>query len=154
MDICMMAIEKEQKMERFYNKLYDKTSNEKLKNIFSLMAKQEKKHAEKFIQITKNLGEEIFTEDVNITPLDTLKIKNILNEIKNSQQTQYLPGSDQKVYHNICELEKESEDYYYEMASKVTDTKLKRLLQRFASEEHEHYLLMCELYEIVRTQTT
>ncbi|MBF0297825.1 MAG: ferritin family protein [Oligoflexia bacterium] len=155
MDICKIAIEKENKMEHFYNQLYKESTHFGLKNIFFMMSNEEKKHANKFKQIIedKNISKKISVLDSDITPLDMPKIKNILNEIKKIHDIQYISKTEQEIYLNICNLEKESEKFYLDMVSITDENKLKQLLRAFALEERNHYFLMCDIYEMVRAPT-
>lgn len=158
MDICKIAIEKENKMERFYNQLYKESTHPGLKNIFSMMAEQEKKHANTFKRIIenssiKNTSKETFAGNSDVAPLDMPKIKYILVEIKNIKEIPYVSESVQNIYLIIRNLEKESENFYLDMAKTANEDKLKGLLQTFALEERSHYFLMWELYEMVHAPT-
>ena len=154
MDIYRIAIEKEKKMEHFYNQMFKETKHKGLKNIFSIMAKQENNHANIFNKLINSFGTKNIVETFDVHPLDMPEIKNILLEIKKERKTHYTANPELVIYQKIKNLEKESENFYHSMAVGATDIKLKQLLLLFASEERNHYFLMCEIYEMMRAPIT
>ena len=144
----MTAVEFAIKMEldgmKFYSELAEKNKGNKLDVVFTLLADEEKKHAD---IIKKHAG----ASDVSMKDNPELsKVGNVFSDIEygsNPEMKVYISQADG--YREARQKEKESVELYEKLLLETSDAKEKELFSYLVGQEKEHLTLMDSLVELV-----
>ncbi len=144
MNIYDFAIQMEDDGYEYYIELANSATLPGLKTIFTSLAADELKHAGLFRAL--KLAE----------PSDSIPVSNALDTAQNVFKL--LPRGSEGLknvadslaaYQHAMKLEADSFRFYEEAANKEVDVKIKDLLLQIASEEHEHFIILENLYHFV-----
>ena len=134
----MNAIEISIKMEKdaisFYSEAAEKTGSPVGKKMFMTITEDEKRHLEMLSQIFKGL--DITIEDVS--PMKNMKT--VFESMKDEMMQKVETTTDELEAFNVAmQMEKEGMEFYEKAVSEVTSEKEKKLFERLALEEKQHY---------------
>jgi rubrerythrin len=144
MNVFAFAIEREREREQYYDKLSEKSGDQGLKQIYSLLAKQEAKHAgvvERLRSETRmELGYESFLLDV----------KALVHELNSRDGGQKVCSSEAAALEEARDFELDSIKLYKEaLASDTTPPPARDALERLLKEEQLHFKILDSLAEFV-----
>ena len=141
-NIFEYAMQMEKDGEDFYRQLAQKTGNNGMKTILTMLADEEVKHYDAI--------EKIKTQNTQITESEILTdAKNVFAQIKESGESFDFNINEADLYKKARDIEKKSRDFYKEKANEVTEKYQKELLLKLAIEEQKHYILMDNIIEFV-----
>jgi len=142
MDIFDYALQMEKDGESFYREIAQKTSNEGLQTILTMLADEEVKH----YQVIERMKQDKY-QMTETTVLDDAR--NIFIEMK-EQGERFEPGQEQaELYARAQEIEKKSQQFYQEKARQADKDDQKKLFERLAKEEEKHYFLLDNIIAFV-----
>lgn len=136
MDIFEFAMKMEEDGKNFYQGIAEKTKNEGVKSILTMLAQDEVKHYNALKKVKEDSPEDV--EDTSVLK----EAKNIFETLTYKAEEFSDPASQIDLYKKAQELEKKSIDFYAEKAKEVDTEKQKDILIRFADEERKHYFLL------------
>ena len=148
MDIFKFAMEKEKYAEFYYRDLAERTGNLGLKQILTMLAKEEAKH----YQVVEQMKEKTPAQ-VTETPVLANAAK-IFEKMRDATEKFDFGLSETDLYRKACTIEKESRKYYLEKAEEVTDAAQKDIFKRLAEEENKHLLLVERIGDFVAKPET
>jgi rubrerythrin len=135
MNIFDYALQMEKDGESFYRDIAQKTSNEGLQTILTMLADEEVKH----YQAIDRMRQDKF-QMTETTVLDDAR--NIFIEMKELGE-KFESGQEQaELYARAQEIEKKSQQFYQEKAGQTDKDDQKKLFERLAKEEEKHYFLL------------
>lgn len=144
MDVFEIAMEKEQEVKTYYEKLAEETSHAGVKNIFTLLAADEQRHFDTVKSLKNKIGCEV--------PADSPALE-IAKEVLGGFFGDTVPASNLKKsldsYQHAMSVEAESVKFYEGILETVQDPGLKQVLSTILSQEREHYTIVENLYEYV-----
>lgn len=147
MDIFEYAMQMENDGENYYRELADKTANQGLKTILTMLADDEAKH---FAAVKK-------AQTAETEVAETAVLSDSMNIFLQMRQAGEVidPAIDQvALYEKARDIERKSEDFYREKAQEVENEHHKGLFLMLAEEEKKHYFLLDNIVEFVsRPQT-
>jgi rubrerythrin len=143
MNIFQFAMEKEKFSEEYYRQLAEKTNNQGLKNICTMLAEEESKH----YQIVRQMQDHA-VQHVAETPL-LKNSREIFESMRESAETINLDISELELYQKARDIEKQSRAFYLEKSDETDDPEQKELLKKLAREEQKHYVLIDKICEFV-----
>ncbi len=134
----MNAIEISIKMEKdaisFYGEAAEKTGSPVGKKMFLTITEDEKRHLKMLSQIFRGL-------DITIEDVSPMKnIKTVFESMKDEMMQKIEATTDELEAFNVAmQMEKEGMEFYEKAVSEVTSEKEKKLFERLALEEQQHY---------------
>ena len=135
MDIFDYALQMEKDGESFYREIAQKTSNEGLQKVLTMLSNEEVKH----YQAIERMRQDKY-QMTETTVLDDAK--NIFIEMKEQGEI-FEPGQEQtEFYARAQEIEKKSQQFYQNKAGQTDNEDQKKLFERLAKEEEKHYFLL------------
>ena len=135
MDIFDYALQMEKDGESFYREIAQKTSNEGLQKILTMLDDEEVKH----YQVIERMKQDKY-QMTETTVLDDAR--NIFIKMKDQDET-FEPDQEQaELYLRAQEIEKKSQQFYQEKAGQTDKDDQKKLFERLAKEEEKHYFLL------------
>ena len=141
-NIFEYAMQMEKDGEDYYRQLAQKTGNNGLRTILTMLADEEVKHY--------NTLEKIKTQKTQIAESEILTdAKNVFVQIKESDESFNFDIKQTELYQKAQDIEKKSRDFYKEKASEVTEEFQKELFLKLAIEEQKHYVLLDNIIEFV-----
>ncbi len=141
-NIFEYAMQMEKDGEDYYRQLAQKTGNNGLRTILTMLADEEVKHY--------NTIEKIKTQKTQIAESGILTdAKNVFVQIKESDESFDFDIKQTKLYQKAQDIEKKSRDFYKEKANEVTEEYQKELFLKLADEEQKHYVLLDNIIEFV-----
>ena len=141
-NIFEYAMQMEKDGEDYYRQLAQKTGNNGLRTILTMLADEEVKHY--------NTLEKIKTQKTQIAESEILTdAKNVFVQIKESDESFDFYIKQTELYKKARDIEKKSRDYYTEKANEVTEEYQKELFLKLADEEQKHYILLDNIIEFV-----
>ncbi|MDD2335433.1 MAG: ferritin family protein [Geobacteraceae bacterium] len=144
MNVFDIAMEKEQEVKIYYEKLAKETSHAGVKNIFMLLAADEQRHFDAVQAIKNEIDYEV--------PADSPALK-MAREVLGEFFGDTVPASNLKKsldsYRHAMSVEAESVKFYEGILETVKDSGLKQKLTTILSQEREHYMIVENLYEYV-----
>ena len=141
-NIFEYAMQMEKDGEDFYRQLAQKTGNNGMKTILTMLADEEVKHYDAI--------EKIKTQNTQIAESEILiDAKNVFVQIKESGESFNFDINEADLYKKARDIEKKSRDFYKEKANEVTEKYQKELLLKLAIEEQKHYILLDNIIEFV-----
>ena len=142
MNIFDYALKMEKDGENFYREIAAKTNNKGIQMILIMLADEEVKHYQAIESMRQNKYQMAET-----TVLDDAR--NIFVEMKDQKQ-EFDPDKEQvKLYEKAQEIEKKSQQFYYEKSGQIDIDDQKKLFVRLAKEEEKHYFLLENIIEFV-----
>jgi len=159
-DILTYAMQMERDGEAYYRELAEKSGDQGLKAILTMLADDEVKHyrvllAEQEIQQGTGVGGERVPGESVTRMVATEVLRNARNVFAQMQgQAFSLDVSQVELYRKAQEIERQSRAFYEEKADEVQDPASKKLLLRIAEEESRHYFLLDHLIAFVSRPET
>ncbi|MFC1503971.1 ferritin family protein [Spirochaetota bacterium] len=144
MDIFEFAMQMEKDGEAMYREIADRSAHHGIKNIFTMLADDEKKHYIVFEKMKE--GSTATVDDTQVLE----NTKNIFMKIKENKEN--IPGtgpSHKAAYENAREIEKKSIEFYESKAEKVEGRAQKDMIIRIAEEEKKHAFLVENMIEFI-----
>lgn len=148
MDIYQFAINFEQENRKYYEELAEKSDDQRIKNVFSELAKEEAKHE----RIVKQLRDQKEVEEVEFDII--LKVNEVFSDIKEDLPEQVMPTQQVDIYKKALEMERKSKDFYSEKAKEAKNAKAEKMLKRLAKEEKKHEDIIRSIIELVNRPNT
>ncbi len=143
MDIFKFAMDQEKLSEDYYRQLAEKTDNDGLKHICTMLAGEEAKHYE----IVRKMQSEAVGE---VTETPVLKdAGEIFAAMRQSAQTFKVDISELDLYKKAREIEQQSKAFYLEKADQVQYPQQKAIFTKLAEEEQKHYVLLDRICDFV-----
>ena len=143
MNILEFAKKKEQFSIDLYMDLARKTKDDGLKNIFAMLAEEERKHCKIVSDMVKEMP---------VAVLETPMLKNALmvfRKMKKRASHFVFPDSEMELYAKARQSEEESRQFYQEKAKEMTEPKQKRVFKKLADEEQKHFVLLDNICDFV-----
>ncbi|MBL7215357.1 MAG: ferritin family protein [Phycisphaerae bacterium] len=142
MNIFEFAIQMEHDGEQFYRDIAGKTTEKGLRNILTMLADDEKKHAE----IVADIQSKTPTMEGTVI-LDAAK--NVFQQMKDFGGEFDLSGDEEKLYREAMGMEQKSIGFYLDRTDQAERAEQKSLFKRLAEEEKKHYRLLQDLVDFV-----
>lgn len=147
MNFLEFAINMELEGEKYYTEQANKNKGNSLHTIFSLLAKDEKKHAEILKSKANKLPYELVADEA------FNEYKNVFKEIEDFKIEANDVPDQLDAYKLAIEKEKESIDLYKKMLCEATDDEGKRIFKYLIEQEEAHYKIFDEIIaHIVRVK--
>jgi rubrerythrin len=143
MKILEFAKKKEQFSMDLYAELAEKTKDEGLRNIFTMLKEEERKHLKAICDMMENSIAET---------LDSPMLRHassVFRKMKQGASHFVFPDSEMEVYKKARQAEEESRAFYLESARQATDPRHKELFTNLASEENKHFVLLDSICDFV-----
>ena len=144
MNVFEIAMEKEQEVKTYYEKLAEETPHMGIKKIFTLLAADEQKH----FDAVQAMGKEA---DCGI-PADSPALE-AAQKVLGDFFGDTVPASKLKKsldsYRHALLVEAESVQFYEGILETVQDKDMKKVLTTILSQERDHYNIVENLYEYV-----
>lgn len=138
MEVFEMAKGIELEGKQLYEEQAKKTSDEGLKNILLMLARQEQEHHDIFDALQKSRPIKIKKESFK-------EIPKIFSELKKD-----LPKDQIEFYNKVLDVEKKSEKFYEEIAQKQENQENKEIILRISREEHKHWIIIKNIIEYIK----
>jgi rubrerythrin len=141
-NIFEYAMQMEKDGEDYYRQLAQKTGNNGMKTILTMLADEEVKHY--------NALDKIKTQQTQIAESGILTdAKNVFVQLKESGESIDFDINQKELYTKARDIEKKSQDFYTEKANEVTEKFQKELLLKLAVEEQKHYVLLDNIIDFI-----
>jgi rubrerythrin len=143
MNILEYAKKKEQFSIDLYSDLAEKTRDEGLRNIFTMLTEEEEKHYKVVCEMAKNAPAKV---------LESPMLKHaasVFKKMKKEAANFVFPDSELEVYKKARHYEEESRQFYLDSAREATEPKQKDMLTRLAGEEQKHFVLLDNICDFV-----
>ncbi|HHX62869.1 MAG TPA: ferritin family protein [Epulopiscium sp.] len=139
MNVLAVAIAMEVDLEQYYLKQAEMNKDNSLNNVFTMLAKDEREHA----NILRSKSEELSYE---LKASETLvESKRLFKEIENfALDIKELP-TQLDSFRLALEMEKKSIDAYEKILAETTDEKAKGLFEFLINQEKDHYKIIEQL---------
>ena len=147
MDVFSFAMQFEKDGEIFYRNLAEKQTQSGIRNICLMLADAERAHYHIIEQLSRNADIELYETQL------LSEVKNIFAQINASDVAQS-DLSTLDMYRTALDLEKESMDFYLDLAQKENDAGRKEIFGVLAEEEKKHIFLLDNLIEFVNRPQT
>jgi rubrerythrin len=144
MDVFEIAMEKEQEVKVYYEKLAAEVSHPGVKNIFTLLAADEQKHYEAVQSLRNEANCGILADS---PALETAQ--KVLGEFFGDTAPAAHLKKSLDSYHHALVVEAESVKFYESILETVKDESLKKVLTTILAQEREHYNIVENLYDYV-----
>lgn len=148
MNIFNFAMRIEKEAEEYYKKLASKSVTAVCRNIFDMLAADEKKH----YSVLKHMKEELNAkfQDTKILSL----AKDIFLDLV-GEKDPFKPDLPQlALYRKALDVEKKSRDFYAEKSVETENNVQKEIFKRIAKEEEKHYTLISKVIEFISEPAT
>jgi rubrerythrin len=143
MNILEFAREKEQFSIDLYTQLSGRAAYEGLKNVFAMLAEEEKKHYQVVTDMMKKAPVHVLETPILMDASKTFV------KMKEGAEHFVFPDSEIEAYKKARNYEEESRQFYLAQASEATDPEEKDVLKRLAEEEHKHLVLLDNICDFV-----
>lgn len=141
MDIFTIAIQLEQEGSTFYEDLAANATTEGLKSIFTMLAKDEKKHEKVFTSLKNKSVPAMVPSDVADEAQTIFKQFNKDTYLKEAPQV--------SMYEKALTIEQKSIDLYTSHLKDIEGTESQNAVKRIIAEEKKHYETLEELVKLV-----
>lgn len=143
MNIFDFAIQKETEAEETYRDMARKTPDAGLKKILMMLADDEKKHA----QVIERMKDEA---DVSLYETQILtNAKNTFVRMRENGDNITTGSSQLELYRKAQEMERQSEKYYRQKETEVSEPGQRILFGKLADEERKHFMLLHHIIEMI-----
>jgi len=143
MNIFEFALKKEAQSQAVYLELAKTAPTIGMKNIFTMLADDEKRHYQTIAKMEKE-------ENVDLSECKILAdSRKILAKLKTEKKKCKLDGSQLDVYKKAQENEEASERFYREKAHETKDEYQRKLFLSLAEEENNHSAILNEIIELI-----
>ncbi|MGO9614469.1 MAG: DUF892 family protein [Dissulfurispiraceae bacterium] len=144
MNAVVIAIKMETDAIKFYNESAGKTNNPVGKKMLLSIAEDEKRHLEMLTQIFKGL-------DITIKEAQPIKvIRTIFEEMKDKMMERVQASTDElEAFKIAAEMEQHGIEFYKKAALEAPAEKERKLFERLAAEEEEHYAVFSNSYSFM-----
>lgn len=143
MNVFDFAINMEKEGESFYRELAAGNQNPGLKNILTMLADDENKHAEIFEKMKRSTPSKMSETRI-------LKdAKNVFLQMKEAREEIKTDVSQIELYKKAQALEVKSENFYRQKATEVGQEEQRILFLQIADEERKHFYLLRNIVELV-----
>ncbi len=132
----------------FYLELAEKTNNNGIKNILTMMAEYEAKHYNIILNMQRNDKTQYSTDTEALE-----KVRNIFMQMKEEKDID-VDVSQVEFYKKALEVETNSEKFYLERADDEKDPHRKEIFLTLAKEEKSHCVLLENLVNLVSQPDT
>ncbi len=148
-DIVNIAVQIEEKGERFYKEAAEKANSAEVKELFSMLSRDESKHREIFLNMLKALnieGDKLSIEYQNYLKAYTDRLvfeggsPEVVEKMKNFDQVWALNYAIQRELDSIL--------YYYELKNIVAKSEYD-LIDKIISEERSHFEKLTKIKNII-----
>ena len=143
MNVFDFAMKMELDGREFYEELARKTELPGLRNIFSQLAADERKHYEIFQALKKQAR-----AAMDDTPV-LEQAKNVFEDLLARKDTLGPVEGDLQAYRHAMKTEEDSFKLYEGAAEKESDKDVRDLLLRIAGEEHKHFEILQNIHDFV-----
>lgn len=147
MEIFKFAIQMEKDGEAFYRRLAGQVREAGVREILTMLAEDEVKHALAIDQMRTRVGKMADTKILD-------KAKNIFKRMKDFSEPFDFDHSHEELYRQAMSLEQKSIDFYLDRADQTDDPAQKALLEQLADEEQRHFRLLEGLADFVSRPRT
>lgn len=148
MDIFEVALEQKQLSEQYYHQLAEKSGNEGLRNILTMLADEEVIHYRTLEQMKANTSVEV--TDTNVLA----DARDVFNQMRGSYEEFNFDISELELYKKAMDMEGQSRQYYLTKAEEVDSVTQKELFQALAREEAKHYILLESIVDFITAPDT
>jgi rubrerythrin len=128
--------------KKYYEELYEKTSNKGLKKIFEMLAQDELKHYNTIKNFKKN--KEIYVKSQSLR-----NSNNMFTEMLSSSDDFPVDNSNIEAYNHACGLEDESIKTYQKYKEEASSEEEKIVFDKLILEEKNHKLILENVIEFV-----
>ena len=147
MDMYDYAIQIEREGESYYRHLQKETNNQGLKKIFGWLADEEVKHRTTFERMQEN-------RKINFKSTDIFEnAQSVFNDIRKKKIFDF-DTTQIDAYRKAQEIEKRSRDFYLVKAREEKNAASKKIIEKIADEELQHYFLLDNIVELVQRPKT
>jgi rubrerythrin len=136
MKLFDFAMQMEKDGEAYYRELAAKCNIAGLKKILNMLAGDEVGHYNVLKKLKEGAPADILESEV------LENARNVFVEIKETEKSFNLAGSEIELYQKAIEIEKKSEDFYREKADEVDAQAVKDILLKLAGDEKKHQFLL------------
>ena len=148
MNIFEYAMKVEKDGEAYYRELAEKAEDDRIKEIFHMLAEAEVQHYQALLQLSNN-------QPIQATDNSTLsRIKNVFQQMHDDAGNENVNQDQIDAYKKARDVEKKSREFYLEKAEELTDPTQKELCLKIAAEEQKHYLIMDNIIEFISHPNT
>jgi len=147
MNIFEYAMQMEKDGESYYRELAEKTGNRGIKTILTMLADEEVKHyntVEKMKAARPQMAKTTILADA----------KNVFAQMKESGEKIDPEAGQVELYRKAQDIERRSQDFYFEKANEVEKDYQKELFLMLAEEEKKHYFLLENIIQFVSRPET
>jgi rubrerythrin len=144
MKIFELAKQVEKNGEKFYSDLVDKATDVGLKNIFTLLAQDERKHYNVFESMEQQKDFEL--EDTTILT----EAKSIFQNIKDKAVQISIETPQEEVYQVALTNEQKSIEIYGDLLKSTNNDGHRETIKKIIEEEKKHKFLIEQLIEFIR----
>lgn len=138
MELFEIAKKMELEGKALYEDQAKKTKDEGIKTILLMLAEQEQEHYKIFDALQKKQPIKIKKES----------FKGITDFFKGLRDD--LPTDQIEFYEKILKIEKDSQEFYIELAKKQEDVCSKEIIERIAREEHKHWIIIKNMIDYIK----
>lgn len=142
MDIFEFSIQMEKDAEALYRDLESRSSHVGVKKIFTMLAKDEQRHAEAIETLQKKMHPEK-------TASSSGEIVTVFKEIKEKSQTEKLTDEILPELRRALDIEKQGREFYKEQMDAVDTEEAKKLFSLLSRQEDYHYNTVENLIELI-----
>ncbi|MTI65528.1 MAG: rubrerythrin [Firmicutes bacterium] len=142
MNIYQFAMDMELDGKRFYEELMGKANDKGLKNIFKMLAEDEKKHHD-IIKEMRNKG------DINVDFKDLGNTDNIFEKLEKNKENFSLDKSEIEVYKHALDIEDKSINFYNKQFEKAKEETEKKIFKTLVEEEKKHKSILENIIDFV-----
>lgn len=147
MNIYDYAMKVEKDGEAYYRELADKSTDEGLKRVFTMLADQEVKHYAALKKMARNDG-------FDISEYETFDEEKTIYEILQQNKGAGFPKDMIAYYEEAISHEDDMAEYYKEKASESTNEAEKYVLNAIADEEAKHKEILQNILEYIQEPQT
>lgn len=147
MNVYEYAMNVEKEGEKFYRELAEKSPNDGLKRIFTMLADEEVKHYNVFKNMLKK-------DTLDINKLNLITDTKTIFETLNAEKDNVNFDADQiKYYEEAIAKEDDSYNFYIQKANELEDEKEKAIFIQIAKEETKHKVILENIVSFVQEPT-
>lgn len=143
MQIFDFAKAQEMRAEKTYLECAAKAEQPALKAVFNLLAKAEQNHQKVIRELERNHPIQVPTSGF------LADSRNHLHALAPDKNALHAAGSQLDVYREARRQEEVAENFYREKATEAADRRLEEIFTALAAQEHDHFLVLDWLVDLV-----